>query len=166
MLCPWQEGGSGANMHEKESKSHPDGHGVDQLSYTSRGFVLSSYVDCTWFFFSNWSRGQTETPSPDNPAAEGIILQYNIIHSCRQHHKNPIIAYKQSHNPTTLCVAGNFNLNFFFRGKFPRQSWPQWKKFGEKGFVSEIQNNKHNKMRFHSARENIGRRGLLALLRR
>jgi hypothetical protein len=54
-------------MHEKESKSHPDGHGVERLSYTSGGFVLSSYVDCTWFFFSNRSRGQTETASSDNP---------------------------------------------------------------------------------------------------
>jgi hypothetical protein len=70
-------------MHEEESKSHPDGHGVDRLPVHrlchDRGFVLSSYVDCTWFFFSNRSRGQTETASPDNPAVEGIILDICLI---------------------------------------------------------------------------------------
>jgi hypothetical protein len=55
-------------MGEKESESRPDGHGVDRLPvhrlHCDRGFVLSSYVHCTVFFFSNWSRGQTETASP------------------------------------------------------------------------------------------------------
>jgi hypothetical protein len=66
-------------MCEKESESCPDGHGVDCLPVhrlcRDRDILLSSYVDCTWFFFSNWSQGQTETTSPDNPAAEGIIQQ-------------------------------------------------------------------------------------------
>jgi hypothetical protein len=64
-------------MHEKESKSCPDGHGVDCSAVhrlcRDRGFVLSSYDDCMWFFFSNHSQGQTETASLDNPAAEEII---------------------------------------------------------------------------------------------